>query len=355
MTNIGIIGCGGISRFHLEGYAKAGARIAHVCDIRREAAQAVGDRYGARAGADYRAVLDDPEVQLVSVLTIASTHRDICLAAIAAGKGVVCEKTLADNPAASLEIARAAEQAGVFCATAYMKRYFPASQQAKTLLAEMGDVISIHARSWQPWGPWNAEIDPSFLNHPSPVMQRYGGGVLVCGGSHILDLIHWFGGRPGRVSGDQYFRPGMDFDMRANAMLWLENGGIAHFEACWHPLRFAGYERNGWDERLEINCEHGRLDLYTVKWDMPENNGALLVHQDAETGRTTEYRYPAVNPFHLEMAEMLRRFEAGEPPIPSAWDGYVVDEIIAHIGRAAKEHAVLPVAWQDRVAVKGQG
>jgi len=122
-----------------------------------------------------------------------------------------------------------------------------------------------------------------------------------------------------------------------------------HFEACWHPLRFAGYERNGWDERLEINCAGGRLDLYTVKWDMPEHNGALLVHQDAETGQTTEYRYPAVNPFHLEMAEMLRRFETGESPMPSAWDGYVVDEIIAHIGQASKEQAVLPVVWRDRV------
>lgn len=349
MTGIGIIGCGGISRFHYEGYEKAGARIAHVCDIRREAAEAVGARYGAQVSTDYREVLANPEVQLVSVLTVASSHKEICLAAIAAGKGVVCEKTLADNPADAAEIARAAEQAGVFCATAYMKRYFPASQKAKELLAGLGPLISIYARSWQPWGLWDGPLDASMTAHPSFIKQRYGGGVLVCGGSHILDLLHWLGGRPSRVSGDLYIREGMDIDIQANAMLWLENGGIAHFEACWHPYRFAGYERNGWDERLEINCAKGRLDLYTVKWDMPENNGALLVHQDAETGATTEYRYPAVNPFHIEMAEMLRRFEAGETPTPSAWDGYVVDEVIAHITKAAQEKAVLPIVWQDRM------
>ena len=347
MTNVGIIGCGGISRFHLEGYAKAGARIAHVCDIRPEAARAVGARYGARVSTDYRAVLDDPEVQLVSVLTTASTHKEICLAAIAKGKGVVCEKTLADNPADAAEIARAADQAGVFCATAYMKRYFPASQQAKALLAEMGPVISIYARSWQPWGPWDGELDPSLTSHPSSVVQRYGGGVLVCAGSHILDLIHWFGGRPGRVSGDMYVREGMDFDVQANAMLWLEGGGIMHFEACWHPLMYAGYERNGWDERFEINTTKGRLDFFTVRWDHPENNGALVVHQDAASGRVTEYRYPPVNPFDVEMAEMVRRFEAGEPGFPSAWDGYVVDELIAHVTAAAEQQAVLPVAWRD--------
>ena len=125
MVKVGIIGCGNISKFHYEGYEKAGAKIVHVCDIRIEAAEAVASRYGAKASVDYKDVLNDPEVDLVSVTTIASAHKEICLQAIAAGKGVVCEKTLTDNPVDSEEIARAAEAAGVFCATAYMKRYFP--------------------------------------------------------------------------------------------------------------------------------------------------------------------------------------------------------------------------------------
>jgi predicted dehydrogenase len=348
MAGVGIIGCGNIARFHHEGYAKAGARIVHAADVRLEAAQAVAERYGGKAGADYRAVLDDPEVDLVSVLTFASMHKKICLAAIAAGKGVVCEKTLTDNAADSAEIARAAEAAGTFFATAYMKRYFPATQQAKALLADMGQIISIYARSWQPGDLWTQPLDPSLTNWPSPMMRNYGGGCLVCCGSHILDLLHWFGGRASRVAGDVHIREGMDCDNQSNAMLWLEDGGIAHFEACWHPLAFAGYERNGWDERLEINATGGRLDIYTVKWDRPENNGALLVHQDAKTGKTTEYRYAPMNPFHAEMAEMLRRFEAGEQGLPSAWDGYVVDETIAHIVESSRKGQEVAVKWADR-------
>jgi len=76
-------------------------------------------------------------------------------------------------------------------------------------------------------------------------------------GSHILDLIHFFAGRPVKVSGQMRSRPEIDFDIQANAMLWLEGGGIAHFEALWHPHAYAGYERNGWDERLEINTAKG--------------------------------------------------------------------------------------------------
>lgn len=348
MTNVGIIGCGGISRFHYEGYEKAGAPIAHVCDLRPEAAQAVADRYGAKASTDYRAVLDDPEVQLVSVLTNAASHREVCLAAIAAGKGVVCEKTLSDNPEASAEIARAAEAAGLFCATAYMKRFFPASQQAKKLLAEMGPVTSLYARTWQPFRSlWEEALPEWTAERPSSPVKAYGGGALVCGGSHILDLVHWYGGRPRRVAGHRWAREGLDFDMATNALLWLPSGAACHFEAHWHPLQTAGYERNGWDERLEINTPTGRLELYTVLWHAPERNPALLIHQEADSGKVTEYRFPAVNAFHVEMAEMLRRFEAGEAPEPSAWDGYVVDQLIATIGESAKAGQVVEMAYAD--------
>ncbi len=351
MIGIGIIGCGNIARFHYEGYANAGAKIVHACDLRTEAAEAVANRYGAQASTDYRAVLDDPAVQLVSVCTIASTHKEICLAAIAAGKGVVCEKTLSDRATDSAEIARTAEQAGVFCATAYMKRFFPALQQAKAILSDMGTLISIHARTWQPWDLWNCSVGP-YLQHPSGPMRSYGGGVLVCGGSHILDLIHWYGGRASQVASQVHIREGMDIDNQANALLWLEQGGMVHFEACWHPLRFGGRAHDGWDERLEINTTKGRLDLFTVNWDTPDRYPALLIHQDAETGRVTEHHFPRVNAFHVEMASMLHWFENGETPAPSAWDGYVVDETIAHIAKSARQNAILPIVYADRVAMK---
>lgn len=348
MVKVGIIGCGNISHFHYEGYERAGAKLTHFCDLRLDAAEQTASKYGAKATSDYRILLADPDVDLVSITTISSAHKQLCLDAIKAGKAVVCEKTLSENPTDSAEIAKAADEAGVFCATAYMKRFFPGMQQAKAMLVDMGDIISIHARSWQPGDYWNCEITDWHRQHPSQVVRNYGGGVLVCGGSHILDLIHWLAGRPVDLSGNMYSREGMDFDIRANALMSLEGDGVVNFETCWHPLTRAGYERNGWDERLEINTTKGRLDIYTVRWDHPENNGMLLVHQDAFTGTSTEYRYPAYNPFDFEMAEMIRRFEAGEKPSPSAWDGYVVDELISHIMKSSKEKSRIPITWVDR-------
>jgi predicted dehydrogenase len=344
MTKVGIIGCGNISRFHHEGYVRAGAQIAHVCDVREDAARTVAERYGAKASTDWRAVVADPDVALLSVLTPASLHREICLAAIAAGKGVVCEKTLSDSAESALAIVRAAEAAGTFFATAFMKRHLPAARLAKTMLAEMGPVISIHARTWQPFASlWDDPVPEIFTQKPSPVIKGYGGGVLVCGGSHILDLICWYAGVPTRVAGSVTVREPFDFDTEAHAMLWLPDGGIAHLETFWHPFEHVGRFNDGWDERLEINTAKGRLDLYTVYWDRPERNGALLVHTDARSGTVTEHRFPPSNPFDLQMADLLRRFEEGAPGAPTARDGYVVDLLLASIAEASRTSSVVEV------------
>jgi predicted dehydrogenase len=345
MIKVGIIGCGGMSVFHIGGYLEAGAQIAYVCDINEEAAKSVAAKYGAKYTTDYKTLLADPEIEMVSVLVFSRMHKEICLAAIAAGKAVICEKTLAPNPEDAEEIAAAVEKAGTFFVTAYMKRFFPAAQKAKEMLAGMGRIISVYARSWQPAGDlWTVPIDDT-ANFGNDVFDKYSGGVLVCGGSHILDLIHWFAGKPLTVSGQMYAREGTNLDIQANAMFRCESGALVHFETCWHPLAFAGYERNGWDERIEINTVSGRLDLYTVMWNQPEHNGALLVHQDAATGVTTEYRYPALNPFHIEIAENIRRYQSGEPGTPSVRDGVAVDRIISEIVKSDKEMSTRKMEW----------
>src|SRR4051812_5522758 len=95
----GIIGCGGISRFHFNGLEKLGAQIVHVADINEAAAKSYAERFGAKYSTDYRNVIEDPEVTVVSVLTSAKWHFGICIAALKAGKDVICEKTMANNAA----------------------------------------------------------------------------------------------------------------------------------------------------------------------------------------------------------------------------------------------------------------
>jgi len=341
----GIIGCGNISRFHFGGLAKAGADIVHIADVQPEAAAPYAAQFGARFSTDYHAMLADPEVTVVSVLTTGKFHREICLAALAAGKDVVCEKTLADNAGEAAEIVEATRKSGRLFFTAYMKRFFPATQKARELLPSLGTLFSAQIRTYQPWGNYYDTPEASGDEPPAWAIERYGGAVMKCAASHLIDLTLSFLGRPRSLYAHVDYVTGTNFDRKATALFEYDTGLVASFEAATHPLTRIGYERNAWDEHVQINGVNGRLDLYPVLWDHPENNAALLVHYDNATETSIEYRFPAVNPFHIEVAyfdECLAKREQGRPDVV---DGFNVDYVIAMMAESHRQKASVSLNW----------
>ncbi len=341
-----IVGCGNISRFHFEGLLAAGAKIARVVDLDKKTAAPWAARTGARWSSDYREAIADPAVTVVDVLTGSRFHRDICLAALAAGKDVICEKTMANDAAEARQIRAAAQAAaphgaagagddrGSIFLTAFMKRFFPATEKAVELLPSLGRVFSATARSYQNWGG-----DFFSMTDATPyegVLRSYGGAVIKCAGSHMLDLIMHLLGRPRSLISSVDYIPGSSFDRKAAAILEYEGGATVSFETAIHGLSRIGYERNGWDEWIEINGAKGRLRLSTVMWDHPENNGALLEHYDEATGSWTEHRYAAVDPFKLEMAAFHEALASRRQLACDASAGAAVDLLIDAIESSSR-------------------
>ncbi len=347
-----VIGCGNISKFHFSGMDKAGARIKWVCDVNEEAAAPWRDRFTARYSADFHEVLADPEVDVINVTTPSFLHKEICLAAIRAGKAIICEKTLAENAADAHEIARAAEEADTILFTSYMKRFIPAVAKARELLSSLGCILSTHIRTHQCWGDlWSKTPESGFFHTPSEgaskIRKSYGGGILVCGGSHILDLTGFFLGRPRRLFAKIHVpADGRDYDLLAAALLETENG-VVHYEALAHPLKKVGYLRDGWDEGVEISGVNGRLEIYSGAWDSPESKPSRLVHYDNTTGNTTEYGFNAVSPFDQAMAFFCEQIRAGGQGPQSRWTGYEVDELIEHFVKSSDEGQAVEVAWKS--------
>jgi predicted dehydrogenase len=347
---VGVIGCGNISKFHFAALEKAGARIKWVCDLNEQTARPWAEKSGAAFTQDFNQVTADPAVQAVFVLPISSTHKTICLNAIAAGKAVVCEKTLAENAADAYEIVRAAEQKGVLFYTSYMKRYIPAVVKAKELLPGLGRVFSSYFRTYQPWGDiWGENPSEGFFHTPpggkSAVVKNYGGGILVCGGSHVLDLICFFLGRPHRLSAAMFQPSGRDYDLLASALLETPNG-VVHFEAAAHPMKKIGHLRDGWDERIEINGTLGRLEIYSALWDQADFKDSLLVHYDDEKGTATEYRFGPVSPFERAIASYCTQIAKGQQGNHSIYTGYDVDELIETVRESAARSQTLEVRYR---------
>ena len=349
-VTVGVIGCGNIARFHFSGLAAAEARVKWVCDLDPERSRPWAEKLHARACTDYRELLADPEVNAVTVTAVSSAHRWICLDAISAGKAVICEKTLAQNADDALEIVRAAERQEVVFYTSYMKRFIPAVQRAHDLLPRIGRILSTHIRAYQCWGDLWSKMPEAGIFHTPPggtsgIRRAYGGGILVCGGSHILDLVTFLLGRPRRLFALVQTPEGRDYDLQAAAL--LETGsGVCHFEALAHPLGQVGFLRDGWDERVEINGTRGRLEIFSAAWDQVEHKASLLVHHDSESGEATEYRFPPVSPFDRAVEFFCRNIEAGTQGGQSRLTGYEVDELIAHMQLSAARGEAVTVNWR---------
>ena len=339
----GIIGCGSISRFHFNGLEKAGAEIVHIADISENAARPYVERFNARFSTDYREVVKDPEVSAVCVLTSSKYHREICLAALKAGKDVICEKTMTDNAEESEEVVRAAQASDRLFFTAFMKRFFPAAQKAKELLPGLGRLFGAQVRSYQMWGNFfELDSDKGY----EWILNNYGGAVVKCAGSHMIDMTLFLLGRPDSIYANIDYVPGSKLDRKAAAIFEYGNGMTASFETSVHPLKKIGYERNSWDEYIKIDGVNGRLELYTVMWDHPENNAALLVHYDNTKGTSTEYRFDIVNPFDAEIKYFSECLEKREKGYPDAVDGFNVDKVIETMFRSSESKASVIVDWK---------
>ena len=203
---IGLIGTGFMGKTHVFGFAAA-ARVfdlpyelgfqtvaARTDALAAEAARSLGF---ARGTGDWRSIVADPEIDLVDITAPNALHREMALAAIAAGKHVYCEKPLAPRAAEAAEMADAAEAAGVRTQVGFNYLCNPMLGLAREMIAagEIGEVRSyrgVHAEDYMA----DAASPFSFRNDPM------GGGALADIGSHALATAEYLLGPIAEVLGD---------------------------------------------------------------------------------------------------------------------------------------------------------
>jgi predicted dehydrogenase len=358
---LGVIGCGFISRFHFQSIVTAGARVAIVSDLKAENATARAAEFGCAATADWRAVIAHPEVQAIVSCAPSAMHATIAKAALEAGKHVISEKTLALDPADSLALGRLAQAKGLRLYVNYMKRFFPAVQEAARLLPGLGPIIGVHVRAHHP-APFDLS-DPA-SRHPffspgddghSPIWKASGGGVLTCSGSHVLDLLIHLAGKPTSVYGRTLQRTGHDAEYMFHGLLDLPDGAVAHLDCTWHPHTRIGFERRGWDESIEIIASRGRLVLRFPVWDAPERAAAQLAVYEESTGSWTERAFESDSAFTNAGTHFIAQIGAGAQGAMDVFTGYRVDAVINALLRSAGSNAPVAIDWQDAPAAKSAG
>jgi len=159
---------------------------------------AVGSFGFARGSVDWRAVVEDPEVDAVWIAAPNMVHGELVAAVAGAGKAVFCEKPVGGTPAHVLHAAEAARGARVISGVGYNYRWAPLVQYARELIAggELGEITNYRGRFFSMYG-----ADPLGLNSWRFQLDEGGYGVTSDLLSHAVDLAHMLLGPIARVTG----------------------------------------------------------------------------------------------------------------------------------------------------------
>ncbi|WP_030971984.1 MULTISPECIES: Gfo/Idh/MocA family protein [unclassified Streptomyces] len=379
---VGMVGYAFMGAAHSQGWRTAGhvfdlpmrPALAAICGRDRTAVTAAAERHGwAAAETDWRALIARDDVQLVDICTPGDSHAEIAIAALEAGKHVLCEKPLANTVAEAEAMTEAAERArarGQVAMVGFNYRKVPAIAYARRLIADgrLGALRHVRATYLQDW-----LVDPD-----SPLTWRLerehaGSGALGDLGAHIIDLAQYLAGellvgvsavsetfvreRPllaGASAGlsgvaSSEARGAVTVDDAAVFTGRLASGALASFEAT----RMAAGRKNAL--RLELNGERGSL-----AFDLERLN-ELSFHDHTEPAATagfrrilvTEPEHPYLEawwpPGHAlgyehtfihQARDLVRTIAEGADPVPSFADGLQVQRVLAAVEESAEKNSV---------------
>ncbi|MDL2294256.1 Gfo/Idh/MocA family oxidoreductase [Ruminococcaceae bacterium OttesenSCG-928-D13] len=327
---IGVIGCGSIATgAHIPAYkADKRAEIAYFCDILPERAQAAADAYGSgRAVADYSIVLNDPQVDAVSVCVPNNLHGTIASQALRAGKHALCEKPAAPTYAEALEMQRAKAESGLILNIGVVNRFNDSVNKIRDYIrgGRLGEVFHVYI---------------SFRSHRAipglggafTTKAVSGGGVLIDWGVHFLDLVMYCCGDPAplTVSGEVFSRLGRDIDGYAYKSMWagppVPGGTYDVEDSVTALIRTSGpvLTLNGaWAQN--IGEDEMFIDFMGDKGGIRLNYGGDFTVYTAEHGALASYvpEFPQRNAFETEISGFLDCLETGKEG-PSGIDTAII-------------------------------
>ena len=276
----GLIGCGGIGTLRAKALRQTpGAQLVALFDIESNRSKQLAQLVSAEVMPTWADLVMSDDIDAVVVSTPPDSHAELTIAALQAGKHVLCEKPLARSSLECQSMVDAAQQAGRFLATGFNYRFYPSVMKARDLLASgrIGELD--HIRSYA--GYTAADHSQSWL-HEASVM---GGGALWDNGTHLIDLTAFFLGNVVEAEG---FASGAIWGFQGiedNGFLLLRNqdGRIASLQASW--TEWKGYrfllEIYGYKGIIQISCFPMRTQ---VQW--AEYRGGK--------SRSTTYNFPKV-------------------------------------------------------------
>ncbi|NIF23844.1 Gfo/Idh/MocA family protein [Candidatus Pantoea multigeneris] len=351
---IGLIGTGFMGKSHAMAWRAAASFsgeiqpvLVSVADINGEAAENAASQFGFQRWATrWQDLIEDPEIDVISITSPNRFHAEQSLAAIAAGKHVHCEKPLAPNGEIAEQMYRAAEKAGVITQVGFNYIKNPLLKRAKQMIAdgELGDITGfrgIHAEDFMtsPQVPWSWRLDPSG-----------GAGAVADLGSHILGMARFMLGPISEIFADLdtvvKARPesagatqlkAVEVDDIARLTVKFARGCAGQIEANWvasgHKMQL-GFEITGTRGSLIFNQERFNELQWYQAGDREDLNGFRTIVAGPEHAPYNLFCPAAGHQIGfndlktIEMLEFIQSIASGKAAGPDFKEAYEIQRLV---------------------------
>ena len=338
MINVGIVGLGFMAAAHIKAYRQlAGARIAALCNPSGRHLDGdfsgvsgnVGDNEAVKldmgevkAFRNYAELLADPAIQLIDLCAPTLAHPELAIAALKAGKHVLCEKPLARTSAQARQIVQAASEAKSFFMPAMCMRFWPEWAWVKKAIDEQtfGKVLGARFRRVAQRPGWG---------HQHFLLGEKSGGALLDLHIHDVDFVQYCFGRPRAVYATGYSKFSGAID-HVVAQYQVASGAAVYAEGAW-----AMTEGFGFSMTYTVNFENATADF-----DAARGADALKLFEPGKEPRTIPGG--GEDGYVGELKYLLESIRTGSPPtIVTAQDGQSAVEICEAEERSIKTGQVI--------------
>lgn len=300
-VSVGVIGAGMIGSLHAENLARhtIGARVSAVMDTQSERVEAIAAAWGAQGYSDAAALIADRSVEAVLIASPDSTHAELTIACIEAGKPVLCEKPMASNLAAAEDVLQAELDAGRrLVQLGFMREYDRTHRELSQLVGggQIGRALrfrGIHLN------PRRADITIDEAITHSIIHDIHSARWLM--GAEIEQVyVQWVRQAPQKPQSARY----------AIVHLTFAKGAIG-------TLEWSGDSGYGYEVAVEITGESGAAATVSHLSPVLRQSGAI------SQAVTPNWPQRFALAYRDEAQAWINAIRSGKPTGPSAWDGYM--------------------------------
>ncbi|SCP98529.1 Gfo/Idh/MocA family protein [Anaerobium acetethylicum] len=344
---VGLIGCGWIAEDkHIPGLiANKDVEITALCDLDVEKAKKLAGLFGlekAQVYSDYKKLLTEADTDIILIATPNPLHCEMTVAALGAGNHVLCEKPMATTKAECEEMIAAAKASDRKLTVGYQWRYRPEALYIKEMCekGELGEIYyaKAHAARYRAVPKWGEYLS-----------GKNGGGVLIDGAPHALDLTLWTMNNyePASVKAHTYHKMAQkpegniwggwaedEFKVEDSgfAIITMKNGATVYLEAAWLINMLSG------DMKTTLCGTEAGVDMF--------NDGGVRINGIAH-GKPyvsepdmsipgAPFAIRPVAPMYRETQEFIKAIRDDEEPFIKPEEAMVVTQIIEGIYESAR-------------------